>query len=93
MGTVITNQEILINKLDDLDGDFDSLLKVMPNTKVLFQLQLLEFEKNGLKTIRDILYNESAIDNKKLDSDKIMSEYNVKIEEIDKKIKELYENR
>lgn len=63
---------------------YDSLLNTMPDTKTLIEIQLLEFEKNGLKIARNILYDESSIDRQKVDRDEVMAKYDGKIEEINK---------
>ena len=76
------NQEILIE-------DFDSLLNVIPDVDKLFKIQLLEFKKTSLESARNMLYDESAIDQRKLSTDEVLDKYNNKIEDVDKQIKEI----
>ncbi len=78
------NSETVIEKLD-------SLVKVIPNAENLKRLQLLQMEKIGLETTRNMLFNESAIDRRKLTTDQVLNEYNKKIKIIDDQIKKLYE--
>lgn len=70
----------------EFDNKLDSLIKTMPDSEKMLKLQLLQFKKVGLETSRDMIYNESAIDRKKLDTDKVLNEYNKQIKAIDKEI-------
>ena len=78
------NSETVIEKLDSLIG-------VIPNAERLRQLQLLQMEKIGLESTRNMLFNESAIDRRKLTTDQVLNEYNKKIKDVDEQIKKLHE--
>lgn len=84
--TAKKNSEIIISKLD-------SLIKVIPDAEKLKRLQLLQMEKISMESTRNMLFNESAIDQRKLTPDQVLNDYNTKIKVLDDQIKQLYEQK
>lgn len=71
----------------------DSLIKINPDITWMMKIQELQAEKIGLENARNMLFNEDAIDKRKLTSGDVLNDYNSKIESLDKQIKDLYEQK
>lgn len=81
-----SNTAVTINRLD-------SIIQTNPDMTWIMRIQQLQFEKVTLENARNMLFNESAIDQRKLTPDQVLNEYNMKIELLDIKIKDLYEQK
>lgn len=80
--TTKENSEVTVKRLD-------SLIQSMPDIKQTDKLRLLQMEKIVLEATRNMLFNENAIDQRKLTADQILNDYNKRIQEIDNSIKKL----